>query len=286
MKHRDLARKFGLLVYNGTDNIGDEIQSLAARQFLPKTDYLFERDALHLTKVEGGDAVKVIMNGWFFKEHGTWPPPSSIVPLFVSFHLTPGVKDAILSPEGKAYFAEHGPVGTRDLFTLNLLRKAGVKSFFSGCLTLTLQRPDVSRDEDLIVLNDLKPQVVEFIRKRTEKKLMLTWHSGYIPTDHGVRSRRAEKMLQIYASASCVITSRLHCALPCIAMRTPVLLVDVAPDQERFSGLNNFCRHVPEAKLLAKEVDYDFDNPPPNPRLYGPYRENLIETARAFVQKT
>jgi len=278
--------KFGLLVYNGTDNLGDEIQSLAAKQFLPKVDYLLDRDALQLTPAQADEDIKVIMNGWFFKEHGSWPPPAQIKPLLTSFHLTPGVRSVILSDAGIAYLKRQPPIGARDLFTLDLLRKAGVRSFFSACLTLTLQRPPVSRNEDLIVLNDLRQEAIGYIRRRTDKNVMLTWHSGYAPTDHEVRSQRAEKLLRLYASAACVVTSRLHCALPCLAMGTPVLLIDVAPDQERFAGLNKFFLHIHESRFLKGEFAYDFDNPPPNPQFHLPYRQAHMEAARAFLRES
>jgi hypothetical protein len=42
-------------------NIGDYVQSLAAKQFLPKVDTLIERDS---TADYQGDRVRVIMNGW------------------------------------------------------------------------------------------------------------------------------------------------------------------------------------------------------------------------------
>jgi len=57
----------------------------------------------------------------------------------------------------------------------------------------------------------------------------------------------------------------------------------MAVDQERFAGLNTFCRHAPERRLLSNEFRYDFENPPANPGLHLPYREALVESAEAFV---
>lgn len=51
----------------------------------------------------------------------------------------------------------------------------------------------------------------------------------------------AESIVEKYASARLVITSRIHCALPCLGMQTPVVFIDNANSEEnsncRFGGL-------------------------------------------------
>ncbi|WP_264821067.1 polysaccharide pyruvyl transferase family protein [Acinetobacter schindleri] len=42
-------------------------------------------------------------------------------------------------------------------------------------------------------------------------------------------------MLEKYSTAKLVITSRIHCALPCLAMGTPVIYIN---------GFDNFLIHV------------------------------------------
>ncbi len=64
--------KYGLLTYR-TENIGDEIQSIAARQFLPRVDVYVERDSLN--NVVSDEKIKLIMNGWFTHKPENWPPP-------------------------------------------------------------------------------------------------------------------------------------------------------------------------------------------------------------------
>ena len=79
--------KFGLLTYAENKrffNVGDYIQSLAARQYLPSVDCHINREELGAYK---GDPVKLIMNGWFTHNAANWVPAPSIDPLFVSFHV-------------------------------------------------------------------------------------------------------------------------------------------------------------------------------------------------------
>ncbi len=66
--------KYGLFTYkhshNNLINIGDYVQSLAAKQFLPRVDEYVERDELNSLK---GEEIKIIMNGWYTHYPGNWP---------------------------------------------------------------------------------------------------------------------------------------------------------------------------------------------------------------------
>jgi exopolysaccharide biosynthesis predicted pyruvyltransferase EpsI len=62
-------------------------------------------------------------------------------------------------------------------------------------------------------------------------------------TDPEYRMYYANDILNKYKSAKCVITSRLHAALPCLALGTPVLLINTQPDQYRFEGLKELTRN-------------------------------------------
>ena len=57
--------KYGLLYYKDTDNIGDDIQSYASSRFLPKIDYLIDRENLETFIPNKKEYVKVIMNAWY-----------------------------------------------------------------------------------------------------------------------------------------------------------------------------------------------------------------------------
>jgi len=79
---------YGLLGYWRSGNLGDEIQSIAARRFLPTVDYVVYRDALNKPLRVDRAAVKLILNGWFTHRPENWPPSAHLDPLITSFHLT------------------------------------------------------------------------------------------------------------------------------------------------------------------------------------------------------
>ena len=67
-------------------------------------------------------------------------------------------------------------------------------------------------------------------------------------------------------------------------MGTPVLLVDAHWDQSRFSGLNDLIRRCSVDQFVSGEVDYDVDDPPPNPVKHLSMRDDLGKRILAFVQ--
>lgn len=253
-------------------NIGDYIQALAASQFLPSIDGFINREEL---STYDGDECRMIMNGWFMHHPENWPPSDKIKPLFVAFHLNESVKNQMLTKEGIKYLKKYEPIGCRDQYTASILAEAGVDSYFSGCLTLTLGNKYKSnnRTQEVIVVDpmipdsksaiDLLKDVVAFIAYfssilKIAKKLYPTktglmkyvytsrfyrcytqWiekddleNATYIQqeTEYYVkgfkddyeRLAEAERLVQLYSRAQYVLTSRIHCALPCLGVGTPV----------------------------------------------------------------
>src|SRR5215212_539323 len=139
---------YGLLTYLASPeyNAGDYIQSLAAAQYLPRIDTYVNREKL---SEYNGNKLKLIMNGWFMHRPENWPPSDKIIPLITSFHLNSQVKDRLLSKESVEWFCKHGPVGCRDIYTLDLLSNAGVDTYLSGCLTSAFENKFNYRTNDI-----------------------------------------------------------------------------------------------------------------------------------------
>ncbi|AFA40079.1 hypothetical protein Pogu_2052 [Pyrobaculum oguniense TE7] len=149
--------KYGLLIAK-TNNLGDDIQSLAAKQFLPRVDYYIDRDNPKICCTD--ERVKVIMNGWFTHKPDTWMPSPQIEPLLISFHVSPDIAWRFLRKPIIEYLKNHEPIGTRDTWTEKLLNKYGIKSYFSGCLTLTLSyKYGPVKKKDKVLLIDISESI-------------------------------------------------------------------------------------------------------------------------------
>ena len=250
----DAALAHGVLTYS-TSNIGDDFQSLAAAQYLDEAIPLdfFDRDALS-TPVRGTSR-RTIMNGWYAHRGelgATWPPSAAIDPVPVSMHIHSAAATTILSPDGVDWLRRHAPVGCRDEATLRLLQRHGVEANLTGCLTLTLRQPtpeSVSRQTVWAV--DLDPASVHVMDAAVAAiglgAVQRRTHDFVVGRrDPLFRLLLAARMLREYARAQVVVTSRLHCALPCIAYGTPVVMVVPNDRDPRMVGL------VPDGVMVSQ----------------------------------
>lgn len=142
-------KRYGVLICAGTGlrkNIGDYIQSIAQQCFLPRTDVYVERE--QLKNFHSEIPVKTIMNAWYMWNPENFPPSDSVDPLFLSVHIAPMAEERFFSAETIAYMKRFEPIGARDTDTMRMLEKHGIKSYFSGCLTLTLGQKYHHPDKD------------------------------------------------------------------------------------------------------------------------------------------
>jgi hypothetical protein len=188
--------------------------------------------------------------------------------------------------EGKSleYLQVHAPIGTRDLWTLELLRAKNVEAYFSGCMTLTFGTGQAQPRHDYVCAVDLSEPALTRLRELVRSRVVVTTHADPTPASFADRSRRAKRLLSIYAHVKCVVTSRLHCALPCLALQTPVLLVISAQDTYRFSGLNDLVRNCKLKEFVDDVIDFDPNDPQANSDGYCLYRQKLIHTVSRFIE--
>lgn len=286
--------RYGLYSYT-TENIGDEIQSVAARRFLPHVDAYIDRDEVgEWVCPFAGEPVKLIANGWYMRDPFSWPPREpSLEPLLISIYIEQNgvgpklVKpaDVFMTDEGRRYLQKHGPVGARDLATLSFLQDNGIDSYYSGCLTLTLERDPHLAKQDYILAVDVSDSVYQAMVERTDRTVIRVSPFGDFSLSSGDRMSVAELFIGVYQSAHAVVTTRLHALLPCLALNVPVLLI-MEPgkyDENRYSGLAGLANSIYPDDFINGEGQFELENPPHNPTRYYSLRKQLIETCRAFT---
>ena len=319
---------YGLLTYSpthGVYNLGDNIQSLAARQYLPRVDSLINREEMADFR---GPETKMILNGWFTHNPSHWVPSSAIHPLFVSFHINSSAADRILSEKGVAYLKKYAPIGCRDHHTVKILEAKGIPANFTGCLTLTLsgyRNPSPKREKCYIVdplfnlpdFGDLFGSPMKMLRglkkgnpSRYLKKQKLlkqifdsefyraAIHRKQVLPSAGVSDEAkfalAEAYLRDYADARLVVTSRIHCALPCLAMGVPVIFIngfDDYVDSCRFEGIIELFNRIDinsDGTLtnnFGLKGKIDGSLVPENPKSYKVLADKLRQNCSDFIQK-
>ncbi len=79
---------------------------------------------------------------------------------------------------------------------------------------------------------------------------------------------------------------RLHVALPCLAMETPVLVIEapIMNDPNRFDPYKKWLHYVKNKDFINNGYpEFDLLNGTPNKKDYLEYRESLIKTMTEFV---
>ncbi len=328
--------EYGLLDYssiNGKFNIGDYVQSLAAKQYLPRVDKMINREKL---SHYDGSEVKVILNGWFMHSPENWPPSEKILPLFTSFHINRPFISRMLTPNAISYMKNVGSIGCRDYYTAEILEAKGIDSYYSSCLTTTLGRTwsheNTGTNTNVLFVDVMHavPKLSDFkdfplrytlshfkngnVPRSFQKNRYMNELLSTIPADLqgkveviensidgeniSVESRfsMAEEYLSKLAKANMVVTSRIHCALPCLALGTPVVFIKYGQTSMsniyRFRGIidhmnvidldGDMKRHGFKSNFLDV-ADIDWSNPPANPRTFEKCSSALAKQCLDFA---
>jgi len=334
----------GLLTYksyNHEFNIGDYIQSLAARQFFEEgIDLFLNREYLNLYQ---GDPVRIILNGWFLHETQNWPPSDAIIPLIISFHINSLSYKHLFSSKSFSFFKKWEPIGCRDKKTEEILKNHGISAYFSGCLILTLgDKYFTSKTKDTIYFVGPYFEVSRKLFRLLQYSFVFIFNLGFIIElsekiysrlnvksiikssafycdysksfdkeilrklkfihhilndsqfeSESERFKYAEKLVKMYADARFIVTSRIHCALPCLGLETPVIYVENINQKE-----TSFCR-LDGIRELLNIITYDHGQMTIKFKLwrkiligykisnrddYKKYRDSLREKCKNFVK--
>lgn len=253
--------KIGRLVYDKKQedmskrvfcNYGDNIQTLAMDYILRE---LFPEEQpvnvnIYDLPTYNGEYVLLPINAnfWTCDEHYFLPASDRIIPVFiaVSFQIPP------MSPGAVSWLKKWEPIGCRDYETLSMMRKLGIKSYLNGCVTLTLPKRTVEPAQKKTFLVGLGgKELFEYLPEKLRCNIEIIEQTTYYQNDSdGSALMTDERTKQIYQryhdEAALVITSKLHCASPCIAMGIPTIVIR-RQKSCRFEWINKLIKvYTPE----------------------------------------
>lgn len=295
--------KFGVIMHKTTQNIGDDIQTFAAKCHLPSVDYFIDRECLDIFETPDKKPAAVVMSAWYMWKKWNWPPSEYVVPLLTGIHFSDHqaseqtgspVQTEFLTGCGAEYMNKNGPVGCRDMYTYNKFKSIGLDAFFSGCITLTLPKMEIKKPErEYICAADLPKDILAKLKEQLKGAdidiIETTHYKDYRKSDATWEEREAavRELLTVYQNAKCVVTRRLHCALPCLAMEVPVFVTNrhKRPVSGRFDPYYDWISNCSYKEFLEGKFDYDFADPPKNDPAYLEVRNAMIKSIEDFVEK-
>lgn len=208
------------------NNLGDNLQTIAI-------DYLYQKmeiDSSQIVYINTQDldtycgeyvVLPVSMPLVDYREGGISKRFSNhILPVFLGYTT---VKDT-LSEQEVQYLKNYQPIGCRDERTLNTLRRYQIVSYLHGCITATLPLRQVTSSQHKVFIVDIAEELLPLIPENLKKGAEYRTHNIAKPLDNP-KAAAAAQYTEYLEQAGLVITSLLHCAVPCMAAGIPVVML-------------------------------------------------------------
>lgn len=217
-----MVKEIKVLGYNTSANLGDHIQSLATIHTLKKLGFKHAGFVDRSNPSEVPNGTNLLVNG-FIRDNTLEMKVDGINLIYNNLHIDATDEDILAKRIN--IMRSHQPIGCRDRYTTNLLKQAGLEVFFNYCLTLMFDRRKKAPINGKVFFVDVNEDInLPIVIKRN--KIHHIAHEDHILPSFKDKMKRAQEILDLYRNeARLVMTSRLHCALPCIAMGVPVILL-------------------------------------------------------------
>lgn len=197
-----------------------------------------------------------------------------IIPVFLGLCIF----SKVLNQKDVNYLKKFAPIGCRDEYTLETMKKYNIPAYLNACMTLTFPRSTKNRNNlKRIFCIDVQEELIPYIPEEILKDCEFSSHS-YLTSDiEGTPEEYARKIYEMYRNeAKLVITSRLHAASPCTAAGIPVIFAkDIF--SYRFAGVDRFLKVYTADEF--SEIDWY-----PSPVEYEDKKEMLLELAAERVR--
>ncbi|NTY92251.1 polysaccharide pyruvyl transferase family protein [Pseudomonas putida] len=264
-------------------NVGDIVQTLAV-------EYLYDLLGVDSEQVIGvskyelreyqGEKVVLPVTGFFNErpDMGEVPFSEKIIPVFLGYHLGWGLYNS----DNLEFFKKHQPIGCRDTYTQQVFSRHGVASYVCGCPTVIFPRRVEHVGRNKVFLVDTPAELDAFVPAEMWGDIEKVSHIVPIKQTPLQKSEYLElveytkSLLARYRDeARLVVTGRIHCALPCLAMGIPVIFTTYNM-QEAYDFLLSMIKvHTPD---LFHEINWN-----PRPVDLESVKSDFIDLAKSSI---
>ncbi len=252
--------KYGRLVFSRefvssstVCNVGDFVQTLAIDLIYEEMG-IKKEDTVDIPFQDlssyKGEKVILPLNGYFYynREYPSFPTSADIIPVFLGLYTT-----SSKYLQNTSFWKKAGVIGCRDEATYNAVKKHGYDAYLTGCMTVLFPKREKEPENAKVFIVDAHPSIDEYIPEEIKKNAEYISHEITVNDAQSVAelSKQCEaatrRVYERYRDeAALVVTSRLHCAGPCMAMGIPVILVRDSFD-ERYGWIDRYLHlYTPE----------------------------------------
>lgn len=261
---------FGFTQIRERINLGDNIQSMSIKRLFSYCG-IGEEQTIKCSYFGAGslsEPCALILQGHFSRHYNMdFMYNPNICPVFLGFALM----DAHLLPDEIRYIKKFEPVLCRDEFTKTVLNRYDIDAYISGCLSLTFdRREDGTCKDGFYYFVDIKEKFRQLIPdKILNKAVFLSQNMKIKNVDEQVMEAgeaAAKTSLEDYKKhAKMIITSKLHCMCPGIAMGIPTIAVS-DNFSARYSFVDAFVKNYDEKEFavydwarIPEPVDIEYE---------------------------
>ena len=202
----------------GMENVGDWAQILAIEHLYQYMGVSYQeviRVKVSELSTYSGEYVILPINYPFY---GYYKLSPKIIPVYL------GISIIHRSVAEGLRMKNFQPIGCRDFHTWKELTELGLEAYMTGCLTITWPKRKVDECKKKIFIVDVSENVYKKIPDDIRLEAQKISHVHYLDECNGEEgARNIYKMYE--KEAKLVITSRIHCAQPCLAMGIPVIFI-------------------------------------------------------------
>lgn len=276
--------KYGKLVYTKRNDgltIGDDMQLLGIENLYNymgiSDEDILNVDFHELKHYDGESVILPISFPLLNYSEGTTITCYSekIIPVFLGVCILANE----YCDEDIAYLKRFEPIGCRDQYTYDNMRKNGIDAYVNTCMTLALPRvvneKDLAKREKIFCI-DVNGKLKEKIPETLLENCEFVSHTFNLQELEGTAEDKCREIYNRYIKeARLIITDRLHGALPCAAAGIPVIF---AKDKFswRFTGIDKVLK-------IYTEDEYDSINWNPKPYYFEDIKKLMLENAAQKV---
>jgi len=224
-------------------NLGDYVQTIAMENAISKLydnpEFIwYNRDSL---RYYNGEKAICVMQGWFSRTYD-WLPSNDIIPVFTGTHFIEEIDGFLKEKYVIDELNKHTSIGCRDRYTTLKLKKYGVSAYLSRCLTLIFDKREKDPVNGKVFIIDVGETILSKLPKNIRNNAIVVDQREQGKGEGSFLYKEkyydlAKKRLEEYKNeARLVITTAIHCAMPCIAMGIPVVMINPNDNASDFSN--------------------------------------------------
>ncbi len=282
-----------ILRYPWSGNLGDTLQSRVFEYYIRENHKEFEIDYVgrdfpistspsSLEKEFGKGKRDILLTGWLTQNPTRFLSIQRNLLGLIGVHLATqgsiaygnlGLKHMFLSKTFCDEFTGYN-ITSRDFYTRDFLMERGMNAPFVGCVSSLISMIDLSflpkQQDHEILFVDVDDQIQSHLLKGSNHDKRILNLTNRIDPVYGEnqKEKKVDLLIASIQSSELIVTSRLHVALPSMALGKPTVLI--SGDDPRYGGLSSFLNIVSPSEVMRESNMnklVEFANQVPNQKI-------------------